>query len=185
METENTTIIKKAREIIMNEGISALTIHNLAIELKVEDELLHQKFGNEDDIIQLILSDFEKEINEYVRQYSNTRETAETELKLLFKRLFFVFLQNPFYLSIIFDSDLTRRNTGVKKTILRIRKVAENYLATIINAGKTENTFKTMLPTKVIVGKVLSDFRSFMNDDHLLNAMVLELKTLKTKTDSL
>lgn len=185
METENATIIKKAREIITNEGIPALTIRNLAIELKVEDELLHQKFNHEDDIIQLILVDFEREINEYVQQFSNSQESAETELKLLFKRLYFIFLQNPFYLSIIFDSALIKRNSEVKQTILRIRKVAENYLSTVINAGKAENTFKTRQPTKFIVGNILSDFRTFMNNDHLLNEMVNGLKTVKTETDSL
>jgi AcrR family transcriptional regulator len=183
METENTTIIKKAREIIMDEGIPALTIHNLAIKLNMDEEQLHHKFSNEDDIIQLIMSDFEKEIKEYVRQYSNNNEQPETELKLLFKRLYFIFLQNPFYLSIIFDSTLIKRNEGVKKSLLRIRKVAENYLSIIINTGKTENTFKTILPTKVIAGKLLSDFRSFMKDEQLLNEMVLELKTLKTTID--
>ncbi|MDP2692054.1 MAG: hypothetical protein Q8O88_00260 [bacterium] len=180
METENTIIIKKAREIIMSEGIPRLSIHHLANELNMEEEQLHHRFSNEDDIILLILSDFEREIKEYVHQFSNSHEPAETELKLLFKRLYFIFLQNPFYLSIIFDSTLIKRNEGVKKSILRIKEVAEKYLSTIIDAGKTENTFKTKVPTKVIAGIILSDFRTFMNDEYLLNEMVV---TLKTKID--
>lgn len=183
METEYMIIMKKAREIIMNDGLTALTIHNLAIELKMNKEQLYHQFSNDDDIIQLVMFDFEKEIKEYVRQFSNSHEPAETELKLLFKRLYFIFLQNPFYLSIIFDTTLIKRNDKIRKSILRIRKVAGNYLSTIINKGKTENTFKTKVPTKVIVDKILSDFRSYMRDEQLLNKMVLELKTLKTKRD--
>ncbi len=183
METENRIIMKKAREIIMNDGLSALTIHNLAIELKWDKEQLYHQFSNDEDIIQLVMFDFEKEIKEYVRQFSDSLEPAETELKLLFKRLYFIFLQNPFYLSIIFDTTLIKRNIEIRKSILRIRKVAVNYFSTIINKGKKEDTFKTKVPTNVIVDKILSDFRSYMRDEQLLNEMVLELKTLKTKRD--
>jgi hypothetical protein len=183
METENMIIMKKAREIIMKDGIPALTIQNLAIELKMDKEQLFRLVGNDQNIIQLILLDFEKEIKEYVRQFSNSNETAETELKLLFKRLYFIFLQKPFYLSIIFDKSLTDRNGRIRKSIFRIRNMAENYLATIINKGKMENTFKTKVPTKTIVDKLLTGFRLFMKDEQLLNKMVFELKKLKTKID--
>lgn len=180
METENLIIIKKAKDIITNEGISALSIQYLAIELNIDEEQLYHQFGSDEGIIQSILNDFEKDINEYVNQFSNSLEPAETELKLLFKRLYFIFLQNPFYLSIILDSTLINRNDEIRKSMFRIRMMALNYLETIINKGKMENTFKTKIPTKAIVTRLLSEFRLFMKDEQLLNEMVLELKTLQT-----
>lgn len=182
METENLIIIKKAKEIITNEGISALSIQHLAIELNIDEKQLYHQFGSDEGIIQSILNDFEKDINEYVDQFSSSIEPAETELKLLFKRLYFIFLQNPFYLSIILDSTLINRNDEIRKSLFRIRMMAFNYLKTIINKGKMENSFKTKVPTTTIVTRLLSGFRLFMKDEQLLNEMVLELKTLNMKT---
>lgn len=183
METENMIIMKKAKEIITNEGVSALSIQNMAFELNIDEEQLYHQFGSNDGIILSILNEFEKEIDEYIIQFSISLESAETELKLLFKRLYFIFLQNPFYLSIILDSTLIKRNDEIRKSMFRIRSMAENYLETLINKGKMENTYKTKVPTKLIVSKLLSEFRLFMRDEQLLNEMVLELKSLKTKTD--
>jgi hypothetical protein len=60
--------------------------------------------------------------------------------------------------------------------------MAFNYLETIINKGKMENSFKTKVHTTTIVTRLLSGFRLFMKDEQLLNEMVLELKTLNMKT---
>jgi len=84
---------------------------------------------------------------------------------------------------VILDSTLIKSNDEIRKSMFRIRSMAENYLETLINKGKMENTYKTKVPTKLIVSKLLSEFRLFMRDEQLLNEMVLELKTLKTKTD--
>mgnify|MGYP003963510619 FL=1 len=180
MEIDNTIILTKSCEIIMNEGFSALTIHRLAIESGLSEDLLSKQFENDEDILQLILIDFESQIKEFVQQFANNNEPPEIELKLLFKRLYFLFLQKPSYLAIINNISLHDRNASIRKSLSRIRTIAENHLSSIIKKGKMKNTFKTTVPNKTLVKKILSGFKLFMKDEQLLNNMVLELKSLKT-----
>ncbi len=183
METIRFEIIKKAGEIIMTSGIEALTINNLATKMDVDENKLYNQFTKDDEIVLAILTGFEFELNEIGQQIAKKGELPGTELKLLFKMLYFLFLQKPYYLFIIFDKSLLERDNKIKKSFLRIKNIAETYLSSIINKGKEENTFKTKLSTKSLVSKILLNFRLFMKDEQLLNELIVELKQLRTFED--
>ncbi len=183
MKTSNTTIVNKAAGILLNRGLEALTVQNLSKELRVKESQLHNQLTKDEDIILMLLYAFEADFNEFVKEMKTQKVNPETELKILFKGLYFMFLQKPHYLSLVFDKRLTKRDDRVKQTIFRIKSVAEVNLADIINYGKKQNTFKTNEPTEFLVRKILAGFRLFMKDEKRLNDMVLELKTLKIISD--
>jgi len=56
---------------------------------------------------------------------------------MIFKKLYFLFLQKPYYLDIIFDRNLKNRDKSIMNSFLRIRQMAENYLTDIIKQGKS------------------------------------------------
>jgi len=139
METNKFIIIETAAGIVMNTGLEALTIHNLAAELKVKDSQLYNQLTKDDDILLMLLLGFETDIIEFVKELANKGATPEAELKLLFNGLYFLFLQKPYYLSLIFDKSLNKRDESIKKAVLRIKLVAEDYLTGVINNGKKQN----------------------------------------------
>ncbi len=179
MKTNRDLIIEKAEEIIMNTGLEALTVSKLANELEINESQLYQHLTKEDDIVLILLLGFETDIIQAVKELANKVHSPETELKLLFKRIYLLFLQKPYYLSIIFDKNLKDRDESIKKSFLRIRNVAESYLTLIIDKGKNEYTFKTNVPTRILVDQMLSSFRILMKDEQSMNEMVLQLKTLR------
>jgi len=183
MEIQNTVIIEKAARIIMNSGLQKLTIPNLADELNVKQRQLYTLLTKDDDILLMLLLSFKTDINDFLTELIPNTETPETELSILFKKLYFLFQQKPYYLHIIFDKNLKERDINIKKTILWIRNMAENYLTSVITKGKKENTFKIKESTKSLVGKMLSGFRLFMKDEQRINEMILEMKSLKTSKD--
>ena len=183
MERQNIEIIEKAAGIIMNSGVKELTVHNLANKLMVDKSQLLKQFTKDDDILLLLLLDFEIDINELISEFARTTETPDAEMKILFKKLYFLFLQKPYYLDIIFDKKLKNRDESIKNSFLRIRNTAENYLTSVINKGENENIFKTKVSTKVLVGKILSGFRLFMKDEQRIHEVILEMKTIKNLKD--
>jgi AcrR family transcriptional regulator len=178
MEANRSVIIENAAHIIMDTGLKALTIQNLVAKLDVKENQLYNHFTKDDDILLTLLSGFETDIIEFIKELANKHVSPETELKLLFKGMYFLLLQKPYYLSLIFDKSLMKRDESVMKAFLRVKSIAENYLKTLIDTGKKENTFKTKESTKLLVGKMLSGFQLFMKDEQRFNEMILELKTL-------
>ena len=182
MEPNRTLIIDKAAQIIINSGLEALTISNLEMEVGVDKDQLNHQFTKVDDILLVILVCFETELNDIVQEITNKGIVPETGLQLLFKRLYSLFLLKPYYLSIIFDKNLAERDYTVKMAILRIMNIAETYLSTIIDAGKTDHTFKTKVSTKLLINEILSGFRMFMKEEKHVHEMIPELKkTLKNE----
>ncbi|MEA2107701.1 MAG: hypothetical protein U9P82_13480 [Bacteroidota bacterium] len=182
MEFKMTEIIEKAAQIIMNSGIEHLTIHNLANELVIDKKELYHLFSN-DDILLMMFDSFEKELKDFIHELSNNNEPPEKEFKTFFKSLYNVFLQKSHYLSIIFDKRLKKRDERIKKSIFQMKDLVENYLIKLIDTGKKNNTFKTKVPTRVLVGKMLVEFRMLMKDEQYLNEMILEMETLKKAKD--
>jgi len=183
MEINKFEIIEKASQIIINTGLENLTIHNLAIELKINENQLHNQFTKDDDILLMLLNFFENELKESILEFSKIGESPEKELKFLFKKLYVLFMEKPYYLSIIFDNSLKKRDENINISIFRIKDIAENYLTTLINKGKLDNVFKTKISTKLLVNKMLSEFRLLMEDEQYTNEMILELKTLRKSKD--
>ncbi|HRA60414.1 MAG TPA: hypothetical protein PLG30_12430 [Bacteroidia bacterium] len=183
METNRNLIIEKAEEIIMNTGLEALTIHNLAAEMDLKENQLYNQLTKDDDILLILLYGFEADIIEFVNELHNKGVTPETELELFFNALHFYFQQKPYYLSLIFDKNLMKRDESVKKAVLRIKIIIEDYLTDVIKNGKKQNIFKIEGSIRPLVNRILSGFRFQMKDEHLLNNMILEMKKLQTSKD--
>lgn len=172
-------IIDKAARIIMNSGLESLTILNLEKEVGVDRNQLDNQLTKDDDILLVLLVNFEAELNGVFQEITNKGILPEAELQLLFKSLYSLFLLKPYYLSVIFDKNLAERDNTIKISIQRIRHVAETYLSKIIDAGKKDQTFKTRVSSKLVVRKILIGFRMLMKDEQLVHEMILELKNLK------
>ncbi|MCK9206859.1 MAG: hypothetical protein M0P66_07095 [Salinivirgaceae bacterium] len=179
MEANRTIIIEKAAQIIINSGLEALTIPNLELKVRVDKNQLNNQITKDDDILLVLLVCFETELNAIVQEIANKGIVPETGLQLLFKRIYSLFQQKPYYLSIIFDKSLLKRDDTIKMSMLRTKNIAETYLTTIIDAGKIDHTFKTKVPTRLLVNKILSEFRLIMKDEQLVNEMILEFKNIK------
>ncbi len=183
MEINKSDVIEKAAAIISNSGIEFLNIPNLAKALGVDKSKLNNQLTHDDDILLLLLLNFESEVKDLVDDFSTQQINPELELKLLFKKIYALFLNKPYYLSIIFDKNLIKRKNNVKLAIIRIKNSAGNYLTTLINKGKMQHTFQSKVPTRLIVSKLLTEFRLLMKDEQRVNEMILELKTIKTFKD--
>ncbi len=179
MKTEKIAIIETAGKIVEHSGTKALTIKNLARELKVSDQKLSSLINNDEDLFLLIIQELESEVNDLLCQFSQNNVQPEKRLEDLFKHLYVLFKHKPYYLSIIFDDPLIKENERIRNAILSIRKKAALFLCQLINRGKKENTFKTKQSTKSLVNGILSSFRLLMRDEELINEMVRKLMALR------
>lgn len=181
-KTQQNEIIEKAAGIIRNSGLDELTIHNLA-DLQIKESQLYGRLSKDDDILLILLLSLESDMVDFLKGTKQSSEIPENELKILFKKLYFLFLQKPYYLDLIFDKKLKDRDESIRNSLLRIREMAEYYLTEIINKGKSENNFKTTVSTKVLANKILAGFRTYMKDEQRFHEVILEMKKLKTSKD--
>lgn len=167
--------------IIEEEGLDALTIARIAKELNLDENYLLQQFGSVDDILVILLESFENELLEFINEISGKEEGPETAFKLLFKRLYFLFLQRPYYLAVIFNKSLTRKNEKITLVVFRIKKLAKSYLTGIIEEGKSIQVFKTPLSSEKWADRILSEFRMFMENEQRVIELVINMKSTQNE----
>ncbi|MCB2195706.1 MAG: hypothetical protein KQH79_07585 [Bacteroidetes bacterium] len=183
MEDKMKDITGKSIHIIMNSGIEALTIEELANSLRIDKNELYKVFTTDEDILLMVFRSFEDDLEEFIYEIGNQSKTPAMEFDTFFKSLYNVFLQKPYYLSIIFDRRLKGKNSKVRKSIIRMRNTIENYLTRLIESGKKNNTFKTKTSTNLLVNKMLTEFRLLMQDEQYINEMIIDLELLKKSND--
>jgi len=176
MELLKIDLVEVAGKIINESGTSALTVDNLSVKMGIDPKELLVFFKQDNDILTMMLLSLENEMQQLFQFALTKKQLPEEEINCLFKMLYKLFDLKPYYLSIIFDAELMKQDTGIKNILVRIRKAAEFCLLQLVNQGKQQKTFNIGTKTSALVNKILVSFRMLMKDQWLSHKMVLDLE---------
>ena len=184
MEITSTDIVEAAGKIITESGLNALTIEELSRKIPVGKETISSSFKDDTEILIFMLRNMEFEIKELINNSEANMISAEVEFQQLFRNLFLLFAQKPYYLLIILNIEERGKSAQDHENLTRIKASIEKYLVKIIKQGKRNEAFKTEQTTGVLVKTILKSFRSFMSYENVLNKMNKDLKTLRENPES-
>lgn len=179
MQLRNEHIIEAAGRIIILYGTQALSMNSLAKELELDSRELSSHIHNEERVFELMLLHLEIELKALRDEISSKKVLPSLELEMFFKKLHHLFDQKPYYLTVIFDDNLHQQFKKILRIILKIERIAKGYLTDLINRGKQEKVFSSVVSTKVLVDNILGSFQSLMNDSQIADKMIQYLKKFK------
>lgn len=179
MQLRNEQIIDAAGRIIILSGTQALTMNSLAKELEMDIIELSAHINNEERVYELMLNHLELDLKALREEVSSKNVLPSQELEIFFKKLHDIFNLKPYYLTIIFDDNLHHQFKKIFRIILKIERIAKGYLTDLINRGKQEKVFSSVVSTKVLVDNILGSFQSLMNDTQIADKMIQDLKKFK------
>lgn len=177
MISKTTNIIDAAGKIINESGIKALTIEELTFQMKNSHKDLSMYFKKDNDILIMLLIGLESEIQQLIKDVEINSISTEEEFQNLFKSLNRFLERKPFYLTLIFDKDLSEN----QHIINRIIKKVESYLIQLIDKGKHDNIFKSETKTRYLVNRILVSFRLLMNEKRVTDTLVRDIAILHSK----
>lgn len=185
MELIKTEIAEVAGKIISESGLDALTTEELAKKMRIDHEILYIYFKNNVDILSFLIQNLEYEIRVLINDLETKNVSPEKELQLLFENMYRLFEQKPYYLSIIFIIEDKEKADRGHEILISIKSTINKYLLKIINQGKKETIFKTKQTPWTLVNNILGSFRSFMNQQNIINKMVRDIKKLRDNPEYL
>lgn len=183
MESRKTDMIETAGRIILESGINALTIEELAIRMEIPHSELSIYFEKDNDILKIMLYSLDKEIQQLINAVVARLQSPEEELQNLFKNLYELFNRKPYYLSLIFSTELTEKDSEMHDILLKIKTAAEMYLFQVITNGKKKKIYKTEISSRSLVNRILVSFRLLMNEQLVSINLVRSLKILRSRND--
>ncbi len=103
MELTITDIVEATGKIIMESGLNAISIEELSRKMEVKHEAISSFFKGDNNILNFMLHNIEFEIKELIYNSEANMTSAEEEFQRLFKDLYLLFAQKPYYLFIILN----------------------------------------------------------------------------------
>ncbi|MCA1758211.1 MAG: hypothetical protein LC658_00435 [Bacteroidales bacterium] len=183
METQTEKQIMEASgRLLAEDGPGTFSLEKLSKQPEMKGFDIFTLVRNEEQIFEQLILQLEKDLTTIVDEISG-QDDPTLEFEMLFKQLHRLFKQKPYYLTVIFDKDLRRQYRGAEAIISRIKGVAKSYLAGLIDRGKAQKIFTINTKTKVLVKEILGSFQALMNDIHLTDKMVRDLKKYRSVTD--
>jgi len=183
MESKKTEMVEAAGRIILESGINALTIDTLAFRMEILHSELSIYFEKDNDILKMMLFSLDNEIQKLINTLVASNQSPEEELQNLFKDLYELFNRKPYYLSLIFSTELTEMDSELYDILLRIRTAAEMYLLQVITQGKNKKIYNTKTNSRSLVNRILVSFRLLMNEQMVSINLVRNLKMLRSKNE--
>lgn len=184
MEFKKTDIIDAAGRIILQSGINALTIEELALKMGAPYDEFSMYFKKDSNILVMLLINFEGEIKTIITDVTNRKLSPEEELQCLFKKLYKLFGQKPYYLPIILSTEVTENNADLHNILERIKTAVEMHLLQVINKGKHKKLFVTETRTRLLVNRILGSFRLLMNEQRVTTDLIRKIDQLKSRRNS-
>ncbi len=183
MGSKKTEMVEAAGRIILESGINALTIDALAFRMEIPHSELSIYLEKDNDILKMMLLSLDNEIQQLIKAVVTSNQSPEEELQNLFKDLYELFNRKPYYLSLIFATELTEKNPELYDILLKIRTAAEMYLLQVITQGRNKKVYKTKTNPRTLANRILVSFRLLMNEQLVSINLVRNLKMLKSKNE--
>lgn len=185
METIKEEIVDAAGKIVTEAGIDFLTTENLATKMGVDSKTLHNHFKSDAAILNFLLITLKREIKILITDAESSNKSPADELELLFENIFNLFITKPYYLTIVVSVEEGKMGNRTKTRLKSIKKVISIYLTKIIDKGKKEEIFKTKRSPNTLVDNILVSFRSFMDQENMMNKWIRDLKMIRENPDNL
>lgn len=184
METQTEKrILEASGRLLTENGIRAFSIEKLSKLPEMQSFDIFALVENEEQIFKQLLLQLEKELRSIMDEITSYHDIPALEFEMLFKQLHRLFKQKPYYLTVVFDTDLHWKYRDIEEIILRIKGMAKSYLTRLIERGKVQKVFTTDIKTKVLVKEILGSFKALMIDIQLSDKLVRDLKKYQSATD--
>jgi hypothetical protein len=176
-------VIEASGRLLTEVGPGTFSLEKLSKRPEMKGFDIFTLVRKEEQIFIQFLLQLEKELKAIVDEITSGQDDPALEFEMLFKQLYRLFKQKPYYLTVIFDRDLRLQYRGAETIISRIKGEARGYLTGLIDRGKAQKVFTINTETKVLVKEILGSFQALMNDMQLANKMIRDLKKYQSATD--
>ena len=155
-------ILTASGKIITRSGITGLTIENLAKEMQESEVTIYQHYLSREDIIVSMLDYLAYDMDmRFTHAVEGAEDTEEIFFKLFRNQAAF-FIENPYFMTIVFSDGLMEEDERINNLISKILETKMSHLMPIIVSGQESGYFRNDLPAEEMAHIVMGAFRLLM-----------------------
>lgn len=150
--------MRAAGRVIMESGVTGLTIKRLAAEMGFTEGAIYRHFSSKEQLVEQMLVFLADQMDELYRMAVVRGLPPENKLRRLFAVVFSYFAANPHFAVVVFSDGLLEVSDAVRSSMRRIMEVKVKHLLPVIvegqNLGRFNNEIRSADLLKVVMGAV-------------------------------
>ncbi|MBZ9778467.1 TetR/AcrR family transcriptional regulator [Psychroflexus sp. CAK8W] len=159
MTNRQLEIINSAGKILTREGISGLTIKNIATEMQFSESALYRHFKSKEQIILSMLNYLADGMQERCENAIEQNDSSTLQLENLFAHQISYFKQHPHFVSVVFSDGLLEESERINKAIRKVMRVKYDLLLPIVQDGQLNGEFNNTIKSQNLVEIIMGAFR--------------------------
>lgn len=152
-------IVCASGKILMEKGVKGLTTKALANEMGFTESAIYRHFKSKEDIIVLLLQFLHNNIKERLSKITPSKETAEDDLKKIFKSQFTFFKENPHFIVAILSEGLLDESEAIHQEMLHIIKIKRQVIISTLEKGQKNKEFTKLVSSNDLAHILMGSFR--------------------------
>lgn len=180
-------IIQESINIIDKNGISGLSIRELASKCKITEGAIYKHFKSKNEIIEGIFGKIHETSKSLFMELDKTERIQEKLRKFIFFHLD-LFEKKPELVSIMFSDEIFANNNELVKKLLNIKKQRQTLLSNLLKSGIDNKIFKDFdnnIISKMIQGYLRITITGWRNSGYDFSLIKQGEKFYKTLEDIL
>lgn len=151
-------IIEAAGKILTSDGVSGLTIKNLARQMGFTEAAVYRHFTSKEEIIVSMLRYLADSMDE---RYGSLPQGdgPEERFRALFQEQFRFFKKHPYFVVAVFSDGLMEESKRINETIAKIMAVKMKHLTPVLREGQTKGIFTKAISLSDLMHIVMGTFR--------------------------
>jgi len=152
-------IIAAALELLSTEGMTGLTIKNLAQAVGVSEPALYRHFENKQGILVALLDHFETHMQDVFEEALDSEAGVFDQLQAVYRRVFRSFAAQPTLASVVFAEEIFRHDPRLAGRVAHIMDTVEGRILNLMRSRKGRAECRQDVPVKDLARVVMGSLR--------------------------
>ncbi|MCK5071765.1 MAG: TetR/AcrR family transcriptional regulator [Desulfocapsa sp.] len=152
-------IIEASINLIADRSIHALTIKNIAKEIKLTEGAIYRHFASKNDILLGIVQMFQQTAEKSLKESCHSDLPALEQIEQIFSRHVQFFIEKPAVTAVIFSESIFQSETNLSKQVFKLLELHEKALHCIIERGQKQNEIRSDLDDKELIRIIIGSIR--------------------------
>ncbi|MBK7633780.1 MAG: TetR/AcrR family transcriptional regulator [Saprospiraceae bacterium] len=155
-------IIQASGKILINKGVTGLTIKALAAEMGFVESALYRHFKSKEDILILMIQYLQQNVQDRIEPIAHSDENPVQKIKMIFESQFRFLNENRHFVIAMMSEGLLDESDGIKNEAIKLFLYKMPIIYRLLTEGIEQQLITPIISTEAMLHFLIGGFRTLI-----------------------
>ena len=155
-------IIQASGKILINKGVTGLTIKALAAEMGFVESALYRHFKSKEDILILMIQYLQQNVQDRIEPIAHSDENPVQKIKMIFESQFRFLNENRHFVIAMMSEGLLDESDGIKNEAIKLFLYKMPIIYRLLTEGIEQQLIPPIISTEAMLHFLIGGFRTLI-----------------------